>query len=226
MPHFGGTRRALVSGPASATVADWWTIAGQTCIAAYAPKGAADLTSSYINLANPGTYNATPNVAPTLSADGWVFAATANQWLDTGIIPANNQSYSMIVRFTGLTAGWDSYLIGLQNGSGKYFFLASLRGSNLLQYGNGGVQSIGLTGGLAAGNVAVAGNKAYRNGADESVSIGAWSGSPTYTILIGANRYGESSYGYAKGTVCAAAIYSTTLSAADVAALTTRMNAL
>lgn len=40
-----------------------------------------NLASSYINLANPGTYDATPVVAPTFG-DGWEFTGT--QSLDSG----------------------------------------------------------------------------------------------------------------------------------------------
>lgn len=57
-------------------VAPWWKVAGKTCVAAYQPKGAASLAASYVNLANPGTYDAAPGAAPTLTADGWSFDGT------------------------------------------------------------------------------------------------------------------------------------------------------
>ena len=58
-------------------VAPWWKVAGKTCVAAYQPKGAASLAASYVNLANPGTYDAAPGAAPTwASATGWTFNGT------------------------------------------------------------------------------------------------------------------------------------------------------
>jgi len=51
--------RSVASG-----VEPWWLsggIAAANCVAAYQPKGAASLEASYVNLANPGTYNLTFN---------------------------------------------------------------------------------------------------------------------------------------------------------------------
>jgi hypothetical protein len=53
----------------------WWLAGGihpSQVVAAYQPKGAVDLAASYINLANPGTNDATVGIAPTLDG-GWVF---------------------------------------------------------------------------------------------------------------------------------------------------------
>ena len=71
-------------------------MAGETCIAAYQPKGAADLAASYVNLITPGTYNAAPGTAPTFdAATGWTFNGST-QYLTTGVVPASG--YSMLVR--------------------------------------------------------------------------------------------------------------------------------
>lgn len=74
-----------------AAAAGWWQVAGQTCAAAYQPIGAASLAASYVNLANPGTYNAAPGVAPTLAAGGWSFDGLT-QYLTTGIVPPISQN--------------------------------------------------------------------------------------------------------------------------------------
>ena len=64
------SRRAV----ASAAAADWWAVAGKTCVAAYQPKGAADLAASYVNLANPGTYDAVPDSSFSFDVSiGWIF---------------------------------------------------------------------------------------------------------------------------------------------------------
>ena len=54
------------------TALSWWVVAGKTCVAAYEPLGAASLAASYVNLANPGTYDATPGTTP----DVW------RKWMD------------------------------------------------------------------------------------------------------------------------------------------------
>jgi hypothetical protein len=95
-------------GPALASAAaasSWWLsggISAVNCIAAYQPKGAADLAASYINLANPGTYNAAPGVAPTWDAtDGWTSDGT--QYLTTGITLTTAGTWSAICRFSDIS---------------------------------------------------------------------------------------------------------------------------
>lgn len=85
----------------------WWLAGGvdpADCVAAYQPKGAADLAASYVNLANPGTYNAsvpTGKDAPSFAAGiGWTHDG-ATQVLTTGLI---------------LPAGDVSFIIDLDNG--------------------------------------------------------------------------------------------------------------
>jgi hypothetical protein len=66
----------------------WWLAGGihpSQVVAAYQPKGAVDLAASYVNLANPGTYDAIPIAAPTLSDNGWLGSGDAA--LNTGIVP-------------------------------------------------------------------------------------------------------------------------------------------
>lgn len=81
-----------------------WYLAGgvakATCLAAYQAIGAASLAESYVNLANPGTYNLSGGVAPTWAAEtGWTFDGSS-QYKLTGITPAAGaaQTMSMIAR--------------------------------------------------------------------------------------------------------------------------------
>ena len=76
MGSFGRILRPIFD-PGLAVAPPWWQVAGKTCVAAYQPKGAASLAASYVNLANPGTYDAAPGAAPTwASATGWTFNGT------------------------------------------------------------------------------------------------------------------------------------------------------
>ena len=193
---------------------DWWQVAGQTCVAAYQPIGAASLAASYVNLANPGTYDAAPGVAPTLVAGGWSFAAASSQYLTTKynylhpgtiIVRFSGAALTAIARIFGINV--DNLSLNPNNVSGVAWTLGGT-----LTYRNPP---------LAAGILAIAGNQPYRNGAVDGLPI---SGSMTTGNVIIGMRSDNSRY--FTGTIAAIAIYSTTLSAADVAALTTRMQAL
>src|SRR5574338_141498 len=74
IPQIYGGITQLGAGAQAAT-APWWLSGGVSppdVVAAYQPKGAANLAESYINLANPGTYNASPAVSPGWSSlTGW-----------------------------------------------------------------------------------------------------------------------------------------------------------
>ena len=93
------SRRAV-----SVAAASWWLAGGAPApVAAYQPKGAASLATSYVNLVNPGTYDAAPGTAPTLDANGWVFNGT-DQYLSTGVTLSRNPAdICLFVRCTGAT---------------------------------------------------------------------------------------------------------------------------
>jgi hypothetical protein len=204
--------------------APWWYVPGQTCVAAYKPIGAASLATSYINLANPGTYNAAPGVAPTLGAGGWTFDGV-NDYLTTGIVPDNNQQWSVLVRYENAAASDNSILFGSANISGPPYFGVYPRPASFnTSYQNGYYLLVGTS--QAAGVVAVAGNKPYRDGSAQSGTISASAGTFNAIFLGARNTGGGTPGSYFSGTIAALAIYSGTLSAADVAALTTRMQAL
>lgn len=205
---------------AAVASADWWAVAGQTCIAAYKAVGAADLDTSYINLANPGVFNAAPGVAPTLGAEGWGFNGT--QYLTTGVVPVNNQQWSAFVRYASFTPTLDHAPFFARDG--LRFFGIELAASESIYYCSGGYTDKGPR--LSAAVLGFAGTKAYRDGADESISIPSAIGSLASAIVIGAYNNGGSIIEFFPGTIAALAIYSSTLSAADVAALTPRMAAL
>lgn len=201
---------------------DWWDVAGQTCVAAYQPKGAAGLASSYINLANPGTNDAAPGVAPTFdAATGWTFNGT-NRYLTTNISNAGIPNWSVIVRYSDAVVASSSTIVGTY-GTDKTF-LIQLNTGNVITF-NGGTTCTN-TPQLLGGVYAVAGKTPYRNGVAEINSIGAGGSTSSLPIFIGALNLLGSPGQYTNCKIQALAIYSTTLSAGDVAALSAAMAAL
>jgi hypothetical protein len=191
-------------------------------VAAYAPKGSASLSASYTNLANPGTFDCSLGDAPTWDAtSGWIFNGSSN-YLKTGI--TNSSGWSVFVRYSDyISNGNYRYLFGSYGGATAQLRIG-LRGTYDILYGNGGeLIPSGVTPPTGA-ILGTAGNKAYRNGTAETGTIGTWSGTGA-EIFIGARNNSGPGF-YLAGYIQAFAVYNTTISAAQVAALTTSMNAI
>lgn len=208
----------------TATTLEKWYLAGAVpavnCKAAYAPKGAASLAASYVNLANPGTNNAAPGTAPTWDAvNGWKFNGT-DQYLTTGVVPENDQTWSMIVKYSDYTTG-DDCLAGIYHTELRAFGLVVYSSVNVRKYYNGQDQNLADT--AASGIMGVAGVKKYFNGVDVGgADIVNGSGSITYDIYIGAIHY-DSIVQFFDGNIQAVAIYDSVLTPAQVFAISTRM---
>jgi len=221
---YGSMGRLGVGKQTSAAV-PWWLsggISAANCIAAYQPKGAADLAASYVNLANPGTYNAAPGVSPNFDSAGWVFTGT--QWLTTGINPNGTKKlYSIFIRVSNigdtaspqaLLGSYDTSLNSL-----LIFFVA-----NKYQfYSSGGFDSTEVVS-SAGGVIGISGANGYVNGINvctipDGLNLDLASG--VITIASTNNTRILKS-----GKVQAVAIYNTPLTAPQVAALTAAMAAL
>ena len=204
--------------------AKWWQVAGATCIAAYQPKGAADLATSYVNLANPGTYNAAPGVAPTLGADGWDFNGST-QYLSSGVL-VNGSTHSVIVRFSAVTG--NGMLFGTVRTGLNYLLAPNSGGTTVAWQLTNGAVSTYIAPAATYGVLAmVAGQGGYRNGVLDlvlsSIALGA-----TYPMAIGARNNNGVILSFLAGTIAAFAIYSNNPAtvAANIVALTARMQAL
>lgn len=201
----------------------WWAsggIAGEA-IAAYKPIGASDLASSYLNLVNPGTFDAAPGTAPTFNtATGWAFLKTSLQYLNLGFVPDVN--YSVVFRFSGRELIGASYtgcqtttntalIFGADSAAPvkfSYYHRAQVLGSPV----------------AAVGVVAICGVKGYLNASLEGTSSG-YSGTNTQPFYIGGyNNNGVPSL-FQTITVAALAAYSTDISA-QIGSLTAAINAL
>lgn len=211
----------------------WWNDNGNIAgaVAAYSPVGAASLAASYSNLANPGTYDAAPvgGSTPSFSAvTGWTFNGSS-QYLDTGLTPTTDLTWSMIIRYSGFAAGSSKALAGTykDTGSPQGTFLIQSDSAAAMAIRNGSIASVATNApALAAGVYGIAGRTAYRNGVAESNLFPANTGPGAYSIYIGAMHYQTGAANFGASTIQAIAIYNTTLTAGEVATLTTRMLAL
>lgn len=204
----------------------WWLsggIAAANCVAAYQPKGAADLAASLVNLTGNTTYNAVVIKTPLFAtATGWT-NNLAKGHLSTGITPSGDMTF--IVRVSNYTGCDGSYrvIIGSYNGSTQNYNIGNyITGERV--YFNRNTTSGALYAVVSnpyAGVLALAGNKAYVDG----VLVGTTTDGGTYptaviTLLGTNNNY---------TTYCnwlAGAIYNTVLTAEQIVAVTNAMKAL
>lgn len=205
--------------PRSAAAAGWWEVAGKTCVAAYQPKGAASYAASLVNLANPGTYDATEGVAPDwATGTGWSFNGI-DDWLNSNV-PANAcQTY--IVQYTDLVATAAArYIFGT---SGGWTHRTSIEVHNTaVRYLHGGQVDVAPS--LAAGNLGISGQQGYRNGTAEGGSCGTGVANADVMYIGCFNASGPANFHQV--VVVALAFYVEALTAAEMATLATAMAAL
>lgn len=211
--------------------AAWYRAGGSPApVAAYQPKGAASLAASYVNLANPGTYNAAPGVAPTLGANGWTFDGTT-QYLTTGVIPdVTTSSWSMIARIVGASGATNNTIAGCVDATPTpdVVFTLICRPDGPAVFAGNGQSAGGLSVTVTSGVIALAGSRVYIDGVDRfaaGTTIGGINTRPA-TIYIGASYTNGAVASFFTGTIAALTIYNTTLTAAQVAAVSAAMAAL
>lgn len=208
---------------AAAAAANWWEVAGKTCVAAYQPKGAASLAASYTNLANPGTYDAAPGVAPSwTSGAGWSFDGSSS-YLATGLVPSTGWSH--LAQYTD--AGGSGYIVGSSNGYNYFCF--RLRASDgaipgLVLYETGNAVQVSPS--LLSGNLALAGLQGYRDGVADGSPVSSSTWSATQGLYLGGVNLSGSLNGQGFFTLVAYAAYSDTLDATEVATVAAAMAAL
>ena len=200
----------------------WWLGAGdispENCMCAYQPALVpTSLAQSYINLNNPGVNDAQVGVAPTWDVKrGWIFNGSS-QYLYS--VPANGGNYTVIVLCTTSTANTSGRIFGTAVGSDsdpRLFFVPNSNSAAVYENGNGGI-NVGPA--FTSGIVAIAGNKAYRNGVLESGTMTAWSGTNNNPIAIGAQK-SDTGMVFARVTdVQAFAVYNITLTQDQIKAI-------
>jgi hypothetical protein len=203
----------------------WWDLNGTitSCVAAYQPKGAASYAASKVNLANSGTYDATDGAAyPTWDAStGWKFNGST-QYLKCGFTPTT-QSHSAIIRFNDMQAG-NGALFGAWYSRNVHYLIQPYHSEPGCRYWSGSNPLV--TSVIATGVLAIAGNKAYKNGTAETGTLPTGSSSAKPECYIGGYNSNNTFTGASNVYITAFAYYSATLTATEVANLTTAMNAL
>lgn len=202
--------------------AAWWRAGGTPLpLWAYQPKCAASLAASYINLANPGAYDASAGTAPSFgTSTGWSFASGSSMYLFAGgVVPG--RGWSMVVRFANSTTG-TRYMLRATSTNYTFGFAPSYTGGNHYYYG-GMATALQVAGALASGVMAVAGRQCYLNGVSEGEVPNSAEVTNTTQLLIGCNYNGSSRGNYWTGDMLAIAIWNSELSGAQVAAVSAAM---
>jgi hypothetical protein len=194
---------------------NWWEPAGAfTVVAAYQPIGAASLEASYTNLANPGTFDAGPGVAPGWDAvNGWSFDGLA-KYLRTGIV--GSSAVSFLFRFSNCTGSLVT-MGAAQSAPTRYTFIRPRTTTNR-QIFLSATDSFTKAGALTAGVFGWGGYSVYLDGAPDGTVSGAPADSPAaIEMFLGALNFDGSPTQYGAMNIIAAVVYSTTLDAAQVA---------
>lgn len=212
--------------PFVAALADWWTLAGETCLAAYQALGAATADAALVNLANPGTYDLTaPVAAPAFDPDtGWTFNGTT-QYLDTGIVATN--AYTLIFRFAYTNAGGSTVSpSGVTDTPTDVRLNIYPKYTDTTSYYRAGGTTDSVAGGYASGVAAVTPAQGYKDGSAHGAALsGAWTGTTTLTMPLGAEKVDASTSCWA-GTIVAWALYDGTLDATQIATVAASLAAL
>jgi hypothetical protein len=222
----GSTYSSYTSVTSSTTLEKWYLQGGistANVVAAYTPIKKTTLAESYINDANPGTYDATPIVAPSLvTSKGWQFSTVAGSMLNTHIIPTNNQTWSMVIKYRDFVKTTNEQaLAGTYAASQKIFMLVLGKSSNPnMIFANGSSKAVSTSPSEAV--MAVAGNKGYISSIEVATNISVGSGNISYEILIGAVN-GATPGWFANCIIESVAIYNKILTLDELKGLQYRM---
>lgn len=202
-----------------------WYLAGDVpaanCKAAYQFVGAESKVASLINLANPGTYDAVDTANPWTTELGIKVAeASETDEIQTNYPPGNTSNRSVIIKVAGVTFSPARSLIFMAR-YGSAFYGIEYNGTNMKWRNGTGSHEQAET--FLDGVLAIAGLTAYRDGVSEgSITAGTYD---LGTATMGIGTYPGGYYSaifYAQ----AFAVYDTTLTADQIAAITGALNLL
>lgn len=211
----------------------WWLAGGipsSACVVAYAPKGASDYTASKVNLANPGTYNATDGTSyPTWAVDtGWTFNGV-NNFLNSNYIPSRGANLSIFARANQFEPKNNTETVIGQHAAsspynGVWIRFSSTAVGNYL-YANDGETTQTATKYPGDNTNGFAGKQSYANGIPTQIISNKTQDFGNYNMAIGALRYSSIIQNFT-GSIYAIVIYQYVITSQQVVALTNAMNAL
>lgn len=192
----------------------WWRLGAVVPVAAWQAIGVDSLESTYVDLTGNG-HTLTPGLIEPTLANGWEFHSQDNlEWLDTGIVPADDYSiFALVDEGFGLTVMGEAGDMIVSLGNGVDLF------EHERAYGNVDSQfSYG-----ANGVIGLAGGQPYWNGIPDGrlVSYGEHQ-----SLFIGGTNYNGESVLVCTCVVQAAVIFDRTLSRPQVAQLVKQMSYL
>jgi len=179
--------------------ANWWdpNNVGLSAVAAYRAinsvgtpwsGGPTAYAQTLVNLVTPGVNDLVEGNGAVnwVQASGWDFVAANSQYFDTGLVPANDQSWSMFVQFANVIN--NGVAAGSRGAVPRFFFFVYPDdGVNRVQYGSGGAGAQGPQ--LLSGNLGVSGTNGYRDGVSEIV-LGVGGANPDSIFIGGLGNVG------------------------------------
>lgn len=224
---YQGSNVSDYSNTANATTDKWYLqsgLAAGDCVAVYEPLKARTLTEARVNKVNPGTYDLTNGTPSTFDNDKGLAFNGSSQFFKTGIIP--NANYTVIVKFLDASdpGAGNSCIFGSYNLAGKGFLIMNSNDLNpdAVNYGSGGLKAVVPQ--LYSGVLAISQHKAYRNGSVETGDMTTTT-MPEWEIYLGCLNYNNgTTVQFFNGKICLFAVYNKPLSAAQILAVTNRMN--
>jgi len=213
-----GPGRALIYGDTN----PWWDPNAENLSvwAAYQPEGAASFAASLLDLSGNGNNATDPGGANTPAWDtvnGW--KPVGGQYLITAFTPQNDQSQTILIKFSNYTAG-NTWIAGVSSGANCVFAIAPAY-AGAIRYYNGQLLAPSLA--VVAATLGVAGSQGYRNGVADGGAIGAWAGASGFPLwLLALNNLGVLAGG-CTAYIQRVAIYDTVLTAPQMAAVTAGM---
>lgn len=207
----------------------WWDprVEGLCVVAAYQAVGVGSYAASLADLSGNGNDAVSGGTGPTWdTVNGWSgFGVSA--WVNSGITPATDQSYSMLVRYAGATAGYSVAAGSFYNGATVLGFGCGSGPWNAGWFANGTPQQNNTTPVTAAGVYGVVGDQPYLDGVAVVGPLGGWAGGVTSMIAIGGLWSNGAQVSNAwPGSIQAVAIYECNLSEGAAGAVSAAMAAL
>jgi alpha-L-fucosidase len=198
-----------------------WYLSGgvspASLVAVYQPMGDASLAASYVNKINPGVHDLVAGVAPTFnSIKGWTFNGITQYLISDLIADANTTVIISFCEATTPGAGVIRTLLGAYNGA-TAFSMQNVQSITGRKYDRGGFLS--RSGYGYEGVRAIAGNKGYYYGVEETAAISAGA-LPAVAFFIGAMSNSGAPIQFYNGTICAIAVYSSVLTAGQILSIT------